>query len=202
MKREPSSPLSKLSDRRHAAAKRYARLIGLGVLGMGIFVAPLMADEPAAFSMKLVTAEGSGADIGRVMVHPSPHGAVFVPALSGLPPGLHGFHLHESADCSPALKEGKKSAAAAAGGHYDPEKTGAHDTPWGEGHRGDLPALYVDASGKAQNPVLAPRLKVSEVGKLALMIHAGGDNHADHPEPLGGGGSRLACGVAVQTQKK
>jgi len=29
----------------------------------------------------------------------------------------------------------------------------------------------------------------------ALMIHAGGDNHADHPAPSGGGGARVACGV-------
>ncbi|MBM2860545.1 superoxide dismutase, partial [Escherichia coli] len=24
---------------------------------------------------------------------------------------------------------------------------------------------------------------------------AGGDNHDDHPEPLGGGGARIACGI-------
>jgi len=27
------------------------------------------------------------------------------------------------------------------------------------------------------------------------MVHAEGDNHADHPAPLGGGGARMACGV-------
>jgi Cu-Zn family superoxide dismutase len=27
------------------------------------------------------------------------------------------------------------------------------------------------------------------------MVHAGGDNHADHPAPLGGGGPRIVCGV-------
>jgi len=27
------------------------------------------------------------------------------------------------------------------------------------------------------------------------MIHAGGDNYADQPAPLGGGGARVACGV-------
>ncbi|SUT85383.1 superoxide dismutase [Actinobacillus ureae] len=27
------------------------------------------------------------------------------------------------------------------------------------------------------------------------MIHAGGDNHSDHPAALGGGGPRMACGV-------
>ena len=27
------------------------------------------------------------------------------------------------------------------------------------------------------------------------MIHAGGDNHSDHPKLLGGGGTRMVCGV-------
>jgi len=27
------------------------------------------------------------------------------------------------------------------------------------------------------------------------MVHAGGDNHADAPAPLGGGGARVACGI-------
>ena len=27
------------------------------------------------------------------------------------------------------------------------------------------------------------------------MIHAGGDNYSDQPQPLGGGGARIACGV-------
>jgi hypothetical protein len=27
------------------------------------------------------------------------------------------------------------------------------------------------------------------------MIHEGGDNYADAPKPLGGGGARIACGV-------
>ena len=27
------------------------------------------------------------------------------------------------------------------------------------------------------------------------MIHDGGDNYADDPKPLGGGGGRIACGV-------
>ncbi len=51
------------------------------------------------------------------------------------------------------------------------------------------------ADGKATYPVLAPRLKASEFPGHALMIHAGGDNHSDHPLPLGGGGGRIVCGV-------
>ncbi len=33
------------------------------------------------------------------------------------------------------------------------------------------------------------------------MVHAGGDNHSDHPLPLGGGGERFACGVIVITRR-
>jgi Cu-Zn family superoxide dismutase len=43
--------------------------------------------------------------------------------------------------------------------------------------------------------VLGPRLKAADVVGRSIMLHAGGDNHADHPAPLGGGGARVACGV-------
>ena len=90
---------------------------------------------------------------------------------------------------------GKSIAAFAAGGHYDPLKTDKHEGPYGDGHLGDLPFLYADKDGKALLPVLAPRLKVADLKGRALMIHAGGDNYSDVPEKLGGGGSRLACGI-------
>ena len=87
------------------------------------------------------------------------------------------------------------TAAQNAGPHLDPAATNRHDAPWGEGHLGDLPVLYVDAKGMAAQPVLAPRLKLVDLNNRSLMVHAGGDNHADHPAPLGGGGARVACGV-------
>jgi Cu-Zn family superoxide dismutase len=86
-------------------------------------------------------------------------------------------------------------AAGAAGGHYDPAATNVHGTPWGDGHLGDLPPLYVEANGAVNQAVLAPRLKLSDLQGRALMIHAGGDNHSDHPAALGGGGARVVCGV-------
>ncbi len=88
--------------------------------------------------------------------------------------------------------------ALAAGGHYDPAASKRHGAPWSDGHLGDLPALFVDAAGNANNPVLAPRLKISDLKGRSLMVHAGADNHADHPAPLGGGGARLICGVLPQ----
>ena len=146
--------------------------------------------------MHTVNEKGMADNIGTVAISKTPHGLVFTPDLKDLAPGVHGFHVHEKPSCDATETDGKKVPAGAAGGHYDPEKTGTHGTPWGDGHLGDLPALFVDAHGKASTPVLAPRLKeLSQVANRALMVHQGGDNHADQPSPLGGGGARVACGI-------
>jgi Cu-Zn family superoxide dismutase len=160
-----------------------------------LFCTCAAASEVAQVPMHLAGEQGAGALIGAVSLSVTPYGVVFTPALKGLPPGLHGFHLHQNASCDAAEKDGKKVPALAAGGHYDPQGTGRHGTPWGDGHLGDLPALFVDAQGNATQPVLAPRLKAADLPGRALMVHVGADNHADHPAPLGGGGARMACGV-------
>ncbi|MFP5305560.1 MAG: superoxide dismutase family protein, partial [Gammaproteobacteria bacterium] len=49
---------------------------------------------------------------------------------------------------------------------------------------------------RARQPVLAPRIEPQQIEGHALMIHAGGDNYSDQPQKLGGGGARIACGVA------
>jgi superoxide dismutase, Cu-Zn family len=145
--------------------------------------------------MTIATEQGTGSEIGTVAITETPYGVVFTPALTGITAGLHGFHLHENPSCAAQKKDGKMVPALAAGGHYDPAQTKQHGLPWGNGHLGDLPALYVDPAGKANNPVLAPRLKLANLRGRALMIHMGGDNYADQPAPLGGGGERVACGV-------
>ncbi|MEN0035471.1 MAG: superoxide dismutase [Cu-Zn] SodC [Cellvibrio sp.] len=155
---------------------------------------------PAAFAnvtitMHSVDEKGVGAAVGQVIVTESKHGLVFTPNLKGLPPGAHGFHVHQNGSCDSAEKDGQIIPAGAAGGHYDPAGTNAHGTPWGKGHLGDLPPLYVQNDGSAIQPVLAPRLKLEDIKGKSLMIHAGGDNHSDHPAPLGGGGARVTCGV-------
>jgi Cu-Zn family superoxide dismutase len=146
--------------------------------------------------MTLVTPAGTGKMIGTVTITESPNGLVFTPSLTDLAPGPHGYHVHETGSCAANDKDGKKVAAGAAGGHYDPHGTRQHLGPAGNGHLGDLPPLVVGGDGRATVPVTAPHLKsLAEVKGKALMIHAGGDNYADKPAPLGGGGERIACGV-------
>ena len=162
---------------------------------LALLAGPAFADS--VVSLHLVDEQGIGAEIGKITISESKYGLVLTPALQGLPPGLHGFHVHQNPSCEPGEKDGKRVAALGAGGHLDPAGTNRHGEPWGDGHLGDLPPLYVDASGNATQPVLAPRLKAADVAGRSIMVHAGGDNHADHPMPLGGGGARIACGVVA-----
>jgi Cu-Zn family superoxide dismutase len=151
--------------------------------------------EEIVIQMQLVDEQGAGKNIGTITAADTNYGLILTPQLSGLPPGVHGFHVHQNPDCSAAAQGGKPGAALAAGGHFDPLKTDMHEGPYGKGHLGDLPVLYVNADGSASLPVLAPRLKVKDLKGRSLMIHAGGDNYSDIPAKLGGGGSRIACGV-------
>lgn len=145
--------------------------------------------------MTLVDENGVGKAIGQITISENKYGIVLTPSLNNLGPGLHGFHIHENANCGAAEKDGKKVPALAAGGHFDPKTAKKHGTPWGDGHLGDLPPLFVDNNGNATQPVSSPRLQLADLAGHSLMIHAGPDNHADQPAPLGGGGARLACGV-------
>jgi superoxide dismutase, Cu-Zn family len=165
------------------------------VIALASLAATSAVAADTVVQMNLVDENGIGADVGTITIAETQYGLVFTPALRGLPQGLHGFHVHENPTCEPKEKDGKRVAALAAGGHLDPAKTGKHDTPWGVGHLGDLPPLYIAADGTATQPVLGPRLKAADVAGRSLMVHVGGDNHADHPAPLGGGGARMVCGV-------
>lgn len=132
--------------------------------------------------------------VGTITATDTPYGLLLTPNLSKLIPdltsGVHGFHVHTNPSCA---KNGM-----AAGGHLDPQKTEHHLGPYNDkGHLGDLPALYINADGSVTTPVLAPKLKVSDIAGHSLMIHNGGDNYSDTPQ-LGGGGARMVCGVITK----
>lgn len=163
-------------------------------LGAGLLWACSQRVDPNLIQMNALTEQGPGPAIGTIRVAETPHGVLFTPDLRNLTPGVHGFHLHAEGDCGPLEQDGRMVPGLAAGGHYDPEGTGTHQGPYGDGHLGDLPALTAAADGTVTLPVLAPRLKLSDLKGRALVIHAGGDTYSDHP-PMGGGGERIACGV-------
>ncbi len=166
------------------------------VLGVMLSMATTpTGDSHRTIPMYLVDDKGTGKPIGVVQVVEAKEGLTFTPQLTGLPPGSHGFHVHENPSCAPLEKDGKKVAALGAGGHYDPAGTKKHEGPAGRGHLGDLPPLVVGADGVARQPLAAPRLKLADLPGRSLVIHAGGDNYSDSPQALGGGGARIACGL-------
>lgn len=170
-------------------------------LSSALLAAAVSTSVIAATEIKIpvmeMDASGKNMSIGTVVMSQSPRGVLIIPDLRGLPAGMHGMHIHEKPDCTSSQSpEGAVVVAGAAGGHWDPEKKNKHEGPYGDGHMGDLPGLFVAADGIATMPVLASRIKkLSEVREHALMIHAGGDNMSDNPMKLGGGGIRIACGV-------
>lgn len=137
----------------------------------------------------LTMEQGNAKPVGSVLIQSSKYGILFTPNLNNLTPGLHGFHIHQNASC--------EQNGMAAGGHLDPKQTNKHLGPYSDhGHLGDLPAIYVTSDGSATLPVLAPRLNhLADLRNHSLMIHEGGDNYRDEPTKLGGGGTRMACGV-------
>lgn len=154
---------------------------------LSLFVALQVAAAQLTVRMYKV-GKKPGQLMGVVQFQDTQYGLLITPNIEGLKPGVYGFHLHQNPSCD--------NFAMAAGGHFDPGHTGKHLGPYNpHGHLGDLPALAVNQQGQAILPILAPRLKVSDLKKHALIIHQGGDNYSDHPEKLGGGGKRMICGV-------
>jgi len=147
--------------------------------------------------MYKATPEGRGAKAGTVAIKSTTSGAAFSVKLEGMEPGSeHGFHVHANGSCAPLERDGKLVPALAAGGHWDPQKTGFHAGAGGDGHLGDLPRIDADENGNIRLTVTAPRIKdISALKGHALMVHLHGDNYSDSPKKLGGGGARLFCGV-------
>lgn len=136
----------------------------------------------AGTTVKLQSAGGDPA--GSVTFRPS-EGAIEVQAkVSGLSPGFHGFHIHETGSCEPDAAEGPFETA---GGHY-----ARGEQRHGE-HAGDMPTLLADGDGTATATFATPRFALEELTKgdgSAVMVHAMRDNQANVPSRYRAGGSR------------
>jgi superoxide dismutase, Cu-Zn family len=175
---------------------RVTALTGAMILVCMTSAAGVVAAAELRAEIRQATPTGPGETLGTVTISDSAGGAAVKTAFKGLPPGAHGFHIHENGSCQPTTANGQPAPAGGAGGHFDPQKTGKHEGPEGAGHQGDLPVLQTAADGTANQTLSAPHLKdVASLRGKSVMIHAGGDNYSDQPAPLGGGGGRIACGV-------
>ena len=138
----------------------------------------------------------AGAVVGKATFTQLPDGVLIELKASNLPPGEHGFHIHERAECH-------ASDFASAGGHFNPEgKAHGFKNPDGP-HAGDLPNLTVRPDGTVDVSTLARRVTLGEgahsllkPGGTSLMIHAGPDDYMT--DPAGNSGARIACGAITR----
>lgn len=146
--------------------------------------------RPTEVSARLSPTEGSNAS-GTVTFTQEGNAVRVVANVSGVAPGMHGFHIHETGDCS-------APDASSAGGHYNPMDAphGAPENAADQRHMGDLGNLEVgaDSTGTYQrnDTVLSMRGANSILGK-AVVLHAGQDDLTS--QPSGAADSRMACGV-------
>ena len=140
----------------------------------------------------------TGKDLGRATFIQVDSGVQVLVDVKGLPPGMHGMHIHEYGSCN-QLRDttGAVTVFGAAGGHFDPGATGHHLGPDGAGHAGDLPMINVDLAGHGRTTFYTTKFSVVQgplniVGR-SIVIHANPDNFTDTP-PNGGSGARIACG--------
>ncbi len=173
-----------------AAACIGAALTGCAALGQ--------PETQTVGTADLIASDGTSA--GQAVLRYGGADLVLTVSASGIAPGAHGFHFHQTGRCD-------TPDFTTAGGHLNP--SGAeHGTMNPDGsHLGDLPNLEIGANGTITTDInltmLRPRDRDTLLASLfdadgtAIMIHAGPDDY--RTDPSGDAGSRIACGVLTRT---
>ncbi len=156
------------------------RFVGLAVL---IISMPALAAKNKGLVVPLKTSTGQ--DAGTATFKEVKGKLEIKLAVSGLPPGEHGFHIHQKPLCeAPDFKS--------AGPHFDPVS-----------HQHNNVTVQADGTGKATikidflsmgtgqpNDILAN-------GGTSIMLHEKADDMKS--DPTGNAGNRIACGVIPGT---
>lgn len=119
-----------------------------------------------------------------------------IATLTGLEPGVHAIHIHESSDCSSA-------DGSSAGGHWNP--TNQPHGKWGDEagyHKGDIGNMTADENGNASISISTDEWCIGcgdenkdIIGK-SIIVHAGVDDFKT--QPTGDAGGRVSCGGIIE----
>jgi len=132
-----------------------------------------------------------GRDVGMLVLTNTTGGLMLGGTVRGLPPGMHGIHLHMTGRCEAPFES--------AGPHWNPMSR-MHGLQNPEGpHLGDMPNVNVSADGSAMvslvtaGGTLRGRDALLDSDGAAVVIHMSADDNRS--DPAGNSGSRIACGV-------
>lgn len=170
------------------------------------------AQTNAEPSVTVQMKDGKGQPVGTIEVRQTAHGTVFIANLQNLPPGAHGFHIHERGRC-----EGPNFQSA--GEHLNPTKSQhGYESPQGF-HAGDLPNIHVAKDGTATAEFHSNQVTLrGETGAVtgsnqpqaaagnpvplmssngtAIVVHARADDYRSSDSA----GGRIACGVISEAK--
>jgi superoxide dismutase, Cu-Zn family len=142
----------------------------------------------AAASARVAPTQGNQVE-GTVSFQKASGGVRVIARLSGLRPGLHGFHVHTNGDCS-------APDGSSAGDHFNPTNTRHGDRYDEQAHIGDMGNVVADDSGQATLDYVDPHMTLdgqnSIVGR-SVVVHANQDDL--QTQPSGNSGPRVGCGV-------
>lgn len=155
-----------------------------------------IAPADAADRRAGVLYDGVGQELGTITVTYAPKGVLLRIEARCPPPGWHGVHFHEKADCG-------DTAFTKAGGHVHSAKPILHGfLAAGANDAGDLPNVYVHTDGSLSVEYYSALVSADErderpalrdVDGSALVIHANADDY--RRQPIGGAGARIACAI-------
>lgn len=191
---------------------RFAPLVSIAVLGLGACAStatmsrsppvprsgwstsPLMRVAAGTATHAVAHLAGASGSLvsGTLTLVQTTMGVRIQGDLGGLAPGsTHGFHVHETGDCSAA-------DASSAGGHFNPGGSQHGKAGTGRHHAGDIDNITVDPSGVAHVDAIVAGTVLGGSGSTnilgrALVVHAAPDDY--RTQPSGSSGARIACGV-------
>ena len=132
---------------------------------------------------------------GTLTFRSTPHGVRVAVEMTGLTPGLHGFHLHEVGDCS-------APDASSAGSHFAPRPMPNGAPSDDRHHAGDFGNLEADDAGRVDAEFLSGSISLGSADTRFGIVGRAAVVHADRDDletqPSGDSGSRVACGVIQQ----
>jgi Cu-Zn family superoxide dismutase len=173
----------------------YARTLAAGACGAVLLLAGCIAPRPQGVTATADLEPTRGNRVNGSVRFVQVGDVVRVSGtVRGLAPNSeHGFHIHETGDCS-------GGDAMRAGGHFNP-RSGQHGHFGMAGtHAGDLPSLHADATGVATFSAEAHLFTVgsgeADIVGRSLVVHQDADDYIS--QPAGNSGARLACAVIVR----
>ncbi len=147
--------------------------------------------------VKIALAAKSDSNVSGNVVFNEEDGKVTMTAIiSGLEPGEHAIHLHETADCSSA--DGKS-----AGGHWNP--TAQPHGKWGDAagyHKGDIGNFTADENGHGTITFSTDEWCIGcgdtnkDILNKGVIVHAGADDFTS--QPSGDAGARVSCAGIIK----